>query len=115
MAYQLASADIAHALDTMASDHERIARALAQVGYPEERRRDHSFATLARIIVGQQVSVVAAASITRKLVDTLGGDLTAVSVLNSPLKKTCAALDCLGRRWVICSHWPLPRPLGSCP
>ena len=84
MAYQLASADIAHALDALASDHERIARALAQVGYPEERRRDHSFATLARIIVGQQVSVAAAASITRKLVDTLGGDLTAASVLKSP-------------------------------
>ncbi len=84
MAYQLASADIAHALDALASDHERVARALAQVGYPEERRRDHSFATLARIIVGQQVSVAAAASITRKLVDTLGGDLTAASVLNSP-------------------------------
>jgi len=84
MAYQLASADIAHALDALASDHERIARALAQVGYPEERRRDHSFATLARIVVGQQVSVAAAASITRKLVDTLGGDLTAASVLNCP-------------------------------
>ena len=82
MAYQLASADIAHALDALASDHDRIARALAQVGYPEERRRDHSFATLARIIVGQQVSVAAAASITRKLVDTLGGDLTATSVLS---------------------------------
>ena len=84
MAYQLASADIAHALDALASDHERVARALAQVGYPEERRRDHSFATLARIIVGQQVSVAAAASITRRLVDTLGGDLTAASVLNCP-------------------------------
>ena len=84
MAYRLVSADIAHALDALASDHERIARALAQVGYPEERRRDHSFATLARIIVGQQVSVAAAASITRKLVDTLGGDLTAASVLNCP-------------------------------
>ena len=84
MTYQLASADIAHALDALASDHERIACALTQVGYPEERRRDHSFATLARIIVGQQVSVAAAASITRKLVDTLGGDLTAASVLNCP-------------------------------
>jgi len=84
MAYQLGSADIAHALDVLASDHERVARALAQVGYPEERRRDHSFATLARIIVGQQLSVVAAASISRKLVDTLGGDLTAASVLNCP-------------------------------
>ena len=84
MAYQLSSADIAHALDALANDHERIARALAQVGYPEERMRDHSFATLARIIVGQQVSIAAAASITRKLVDTLGGDLTAASVLNCP-------------------------------
>ena len=54
MAYQLASADIAHALDALASEHERIARALAQVGYPEERRRDHSFATLARIGVGDE-------------------------------------------------------------
>ena len=84
MEYQLASADIARALDVLAGDHERIARALAQVGYPQERRRDHSFATLARIIVGQQVSVAAAASISRKLVDTLGGDLTAASVLNCP-------------------------------
>ena len=84
MVYQLASADIAHALNALASDHERIARALAQVGYPGERRRDHSFATLARIVVGQQVSVAAAASITRKLVETLGGDLSAESVLNCP-------------------------------
>ena len=81
MEYQLASADIAQALDALASDHEPIARALAQVGYPEERRRDHSFATLARIVVGQQVSVAAAASITRKLVNALGGNLTAESVL----------------------------------
>ena len=84
MVYELASADIARALDALASDHGRIARALAQVGYPEERRRDHSFATLARFVVGQQVSVAAASSITRKLVDTLGGDLTAESVLNCP-------------------------------
>ena len=34
MAYQLASADISHALDALASEHERIARALAQVGIP---------------------------------------------------------------------------------
>ena len=84
MEYQLASADIARALDVLAGDHERIARALTQVGYPEERRRDHSFATLARIIVGQQVSVAAATSITRKLVDTLDGDLCAESVLKCP-------------------------------
>ncbi len=84
MEYQLASADIARALDVLAGDHERIARALAQVGYPQERRRDHSFATLARIIVGQQVSVAAATSIIRRLVDTLDGDLCAESVLKCP-------------------------------
>ena len=90
MEYQLASADIAQALDALASDHEPIARALAQVGYPEERRRDHSFATLARIVVGQQVSVAAAASITRKLVNALGGDLSTESML------MCSAEDLRG-------------------
>ena len=83
MEYQLASADIAQALDALASDHEPIARALAQVGYPEERRRDHSFATLARIVVGQQVSVAAATSINKKLVDALEGQLTATAVLDA--------------------------------
>jgi DNA-3-methyladenine glycosylase II len=98
MVYELASADIARALDALASDHGRIARALAQVGYPEERRRDHSFATLARIVVGQQVSVAAASSITRKLVDTLDGDLTCRISTELSLKRACAALGCLGKR-----------------
>lgn len=83
MDYQLDTASIKQSLDALAERHERIARALAQVGYPEERRRDHSFETLARIVVGQQVSVAAATSINKKLVDALEGQLTATAVLDA--------------------------------
>ena len=83
MDYQLDTASIKQSLDALAERHERIARALAQVGYPEERRRDHSFETLARIVVGQQVSVAAATSINKKLVNALDGQLTARAVLNA--------------------------------
>ena len=67
MQYMLGTADIAQSLDKLAEEHERIALAIATVGYPQERRREHSFATLARIVVGQQVSVAAATSISRRL------------------------------------------------
>lgn len=83
MQYALDTASIKTSLDVLALKHERIARALAQVGYPEERRREHSFATLARIVVGQQISVSAAASVTTKLLASLGGDLTAEAVLRA--------------------------------
>ena len=83
MDYQLDTASIKQSLDALADRHERIARALAQVGYPEERRRDHSFETMARIVVGQQVSVAAATSINKKLVDALEGQLTATAVLDA--------------------------------
>jgi len=83
MDYHLDTGSIRAALDDLAERHERIARALAQVGYPEERRRDHSFETLARIVVGQQVSVAAATSINKKLVSSLDGQLTARAVLDA--------------------------------
>ena len=82
MQYMLGAADIAQSLDKLAEEHERIALAIAAVGYPQERRREHSFATLARIVVGQQVSVAAATSISRRLLEQLGGDLSAQAVLS---------------------------------
>ena len=82
MQYMLGTADIAQSLDKLAEEHERIALAIAAVGYPQERRREHSFATLARIVVGQQVSVAAATSISRRLLEQLGGDLCAQAVLS---------------------------------
>ena len=59
-------------LEALASIEPRIAYALEVAGYPETRRRDPGYATLLRTIVGQQVSVHAAASVWRKLEETLG-------------------------------------------
>jgi len=59
-------------LDTVAATEPAIARALRIAGYPETRIRDRGYATLLRTIVGQQVSVAAAASVWNKLEAALG-------------------------------------------
>ncbi len=59
-------------LDALAAREPRLARELARIGYPEPRIRDRGFTTLLRTIVGQQVSVAAAASMWRKLEAELG-------------------------------------------
>lgn len=59
-------------LDTIARREPRMARALELAGYPEPRIRPTGYATLLRTIVGQQVSVAAAASVWRKLELLLG-------------------------------------------
>lgn len=64
------------ALDALATREPRIAAALARAGYPEPRVRAQGWRTMLRTIVGQQVSVAAAASIWRKLEAALGEDLT---------------------------------------
>lgn len=68
-------------LDAVASQEPAIARALALAGYPEPRIRDPGYATLMRTIVGQQVSVAAAASMWRKLEDFLGPELPPAKLL----------------------------------
>lgn len=60
------------ALDALAAREPRLAQALARVGYPEPRIRERGWRTMLRTIVGQQVSVAAAASIWRKLESALG-------------------------------------------
>lgn len=62
-------------LDTIATREPAIARALASAGYPEPRIRETGYRTLLRTIVGQQVSVAAAASVWRKLEALLGDDV----------------------------------------
>ncbi|MEY4160724.1 MAG: hypothetical protein RLZZ136_1345 [Pseudomonadota bacterium] len=62
-------------LDTIAAQEPAMARALAVAGYPEPRMRPRGYATLLRTIVGQQVSVAAAASMWRKLETQLGHDV----------------------------------------
>lgn len=67
-------------LDAIAAAEPRVAAAVARVGYPEPRLREPGYETLLRTIVGQQVSVAAAASIWRKLEAGLG-DLTKPEVV----------------------------------
>jgi len=62
-------------LDAIATKDSRIGRALELAGYPEPRLRPTGYTTLLRTIVGQQVSVAAAASVWRKLETHLGEDL----------------------------------------
>jgi DNA-3-methyladenine glycosylase II len=68
----LSAEQIKDSLDTVASREPAIARALEAAGYPEPRLRDRGHVTLLRAIVGQQVSVAAAASMWRKLEAEVG-------------------------------------------
>lgn len=60
-------------LDALAAVEPAFAAALARAGYPEPRISDRGFVTLLRAIVGQQVSIKAAASIWAKLDAATGG------------------------------------------
>ena len=51
-------------LDAVAAREPGLASALERAGYPEPRIRETGYRTLLRTIVGQQVSVAAAASVT---------------------------------------------------
>ena len=62
-------------LDALAAIEPAFAAAIARVGYPPPRVSPRGYATLLRTIIGQQVSVAAAASVYAKLEAALG-DLT---------------------------------------
>ena len=68
-------------LDRIAGAEPRLARALERVGYPEPRIRPRGWRTLLRTIVGQQVSVAAAASMWTKLEGALGTDFPPADLL----------------------------------
>ena len=68
-------------LDSIAILEPAFARALEIAGYPEPRIRERGYATLMRTIVGQQVSVAAAASMWRKFEAFLGPELPPEQVL----------------------------------
>lgn len=79
----LSAAAIQHGLDAVAGIEPGFARALAVAGYPEPRIRERGYGTLLRTIVGQQVSVAAAASMWRKLEAHIGPELSLERVLES--------------------------------
>ena len=76
----LSAEQLRTSLDTLAAAEPLIAVAVGRVGYPEPRIRDRGYETLLRTIVGQQVSVAAAASIWAKLGAALG-DLTSPEIV----------------------------------
>lgn len=71
----LSAEQLARGLDAVAAGEPAIATALARAGYPEPRIRETGYRTLLRTIVGQQVSVAAAASVWHKMEALLGEDM----------------------------------------
>ena len=72
---------LGHSIDALAAQEHGFSKALAHSGYPEPRIRERGYTTLLRTIVGQQVSVAAAASMWRKLEAELGADFTPACLL----------------------------------
>ena len=68
----IAADQLRQGLDALAKIEPGIARTLSVVGYPEPRLRERGYTTLLRTIVGQQVSVHAAAAVWRRLEENLG-------------------------------------------
>ena len=68
----LTAEQLTEALDALAAREPAFAAGLGRVGYPPPRIRDRGYATLLRTIVGQQVSVKAAASVWNKLEGLVG-------------------------------------------
>ncbi|MBH9536516.1 DNA-3-methyladenine glycosylase family protein [Novosphingopyxis sp. YJ-S2-01] len=68
----LTAQQIAASLDALGAREPRVAAAVEAAGYPTPRIRERGYATLLRTIVGQQVSVAAAASVWNKLEAALG-------------------------------------------
>jgi DNA-3-methyladenine glycosylase II len=68
----IAAEALKESLDALAGREPRIAAALARAGYPEPRPGTPGCQTLLRAIVGQQVSVAAAASMWTKLTAVVG-------------------------------------------
>jgi len=79
----LTAEQLKHGLDSVVRIEPRFATALERTGYPEPRIRPRGYATLMRTIVGQQVSVAAAASMWRKFEEHLGPELPPEKVLES--------------------------------
>lgn len=77
----LTADELKSGLDAIAAAEPAMARALAVAGYPEPRIRPTGYNTLLRTIVGQQVSVAAAASIWARLEALLGPDVAPETLL----------------------------------
>ena len=72
MNFALTTPDIEAGLDKLAQTDKDVAAAIELVGYPLERINPQGFSTVLRVIVGQQLSVKAAATIWGRVQDLVG-------------------------------------------
>ena len=79
----LSAAQLKHGIEAVAAMEPGFARAVEVTGYPEPRIRPRGYGTLMRTIVGQQVSVAAAASMWRKFEAHAGEELDPQRVLDA--------------------------------
>ncbi|WP_372731702.1 DNA-3-methyladenine glycosylase [Novosphingobium sp.] len=79
----LSAGAIRDGLDHIAKITPALASVIGRVGYPEPRLRPTGYRTLLRTIVGQQVSVSAAASVWTKLEALLGEDMPPQDLLDA--------------------------------
>jgi DNA-3-methyladenine glycosylase II len=68
----ISAAKLKASLDALTHIEPRFGPVIDKMGYPEPRLRDPGYTTLLRTIVGQQVSVAAAASVWNKLEILIG-------------------------------------------
>ena len=80
----ISAEQLRRSMDALARIEPAFAAGLERVGYPEPRIRDRGYQTLLRTIVGQQVSVAAAASIWTKLETLVGCGLAPEAVAAAP-------------------------------
>lgn len=69
----IAAEELRKSLDALAAAEPAFAAAIARAGYPEPRISERGFVTLLRAVIGQQVSIKAAAAIWAKLDAATGG------------------------------------------
>ncbi|RMB01451.1 DNA-3-methyladenine glycosylase family protein [Eilatimonas milleporae] len=72
ISFGLSTPRVAAMLSELAEEDSRFKKAIATAGMPAERKSSPGMATLIRIIIGQQVSTRAAASIAGRLFDLIG-------------------------------------------
>jgi DNA-3-methyladenine glycosylase II len=82
-------------LDAVAAAEPAFATALARIGYPEPRISQRGYVTLLRAIVGQQVSIKAAAAIWGR-VDAAAGGAADPAKLAAVSDERCAPPACRG-------------------
>lgn len=70
--FKLSNDHIREQLTHLAAQDAHIKTAIDLVGFPAERINDQSFAVFLRVIVGQQLSVKAAATIFGRVIDLVG-------------------------------------------